>query len=116
MPLPPPLMRLPEAPYEAEHEAASTLVMQASSEVTRLGRLPAVLARLQLGSLGEVRQLCRRLQVLASHLEATRTGRLPAPPTLLLEQAELEGEAMHEAAMSEVIRDYQSSSEVIRDH
>ena len=30
-------------------------------------------------------------------LEATRTGRLPAPPTLLLVQAEPEGEAMHEA-------------------
>ena len=99
MPLPPALMRLPEAPYEAEQVAASTLVMQASSEVTRLGTEPAVLARLQPGSLGEVRQVWRRLQVLASHLEATRTGRLPAPPTLLPEQAEPEGEAIHEAAI-----------------
>ena len=57
MPLPPALMRLLEAPYEAVQEVASTLVMQASREVTRLGRLPAVLARLQPGSLGEVRQL-----------------------------------------------------------
>ena len=99
MPLPPALMRLPEAPYEAEQVAASTLVMQASSEVTRLGTEPAVLARLQPGSLGEVRQVWRRLQVLASHLEAARTGRLPAPPTLLPEQAEPEGEAIHEAAI-----------------
>ena len=99
MPLPPELMRLPEAPYEAEQVAASTLVMQASSEVTRPGTEPAVLARLQAGSEGEVRQVCRRLQVLASHLEAARTGRLPAPPTLLPVQAEPEGEAIHEAAI-----------------
>ena len=67
MPLPPALTRLLEAPYEAEQVAAVTLVMQASSEVTRPGTEPAVLARLQPGSLGEVRQVCRRLQVAASH-------------------------------------------------
>ena len=99
MPLPPALMRLPEAPYEAEQVAASTLVMQASSEVTRPGTEPAVLARLQAGSEGEVRQVWRSVQVLASHLEDTRTGRLPAPPTLLPEQADPEGEDIHEAAM-----------------
>ena len=68
MPLPPELTRLLEAPYEAEQVAAVTLVMQASSEVTRLGTEPEVLERLQPGSLGVVRQVCRRLQVLASHL------------------------------------------------
>ena len=78
---------------------ASTLVIQESREVTRLGTLPAVLDMLQAASLGEVMQVCRRLQVLASHLEATRTGRLPAPPTLLLVQAELVGAPIHEAEM-----------------
>ena len=67
MPLPPELTRLLEAPYEAEQVAAVTLVMQASSEVTRLGTEPEVLERLQPGSLGVVRQVCRRVQVLASH-------------------------------------------------
>ena len=68
MPLPPELTRLLEAPYEAEQVAAVTLVMQASSEVTRLGTEPEVLERLQPGSLGVVRQVCRRVQVVASHL------------------------------------------------
>ena len=67
MPLPPELTRLLEAPYEAEQVAAVTLVMQASSEVTRLGTEPEALERLQPGSLGVVRQVCRRVQVLASH-------------------------------------------------
>ena len=48
--------------------AAVTLVMQASREVTRLGTEPAVLAMVQAASLGEIRQVCRRLQVVASHL------------------------------------------------
>ena len=39
------------------------------------------------------------LERMVHTLEATRTGRLPAPPTLLLVQAEAEGEAIHEAAI-----------------